>query len=141
MQIADWSIDQGLLVDDASRVEVGHAAFEQSELIVGEPAGVTDHAAHQVVVARDPEGATVAGVGDARQNLVAQSRSDALVSVDEQDPVARGQRESRIALRGDGRHIVSLDKVIKTMRETGADMKIKYKETARGGLAVNVIEC
>jgi len=48
---------------------------------------------------------------------------------------------SRIALRGDGRHIVSLDKVIKTMRETGADMKIKYKETARGGLAVNVIEC
>ena len=48
---------------------------------------------------------------------------------------------ARIALRGDGRHVVSLDKVIKTMRETGADMKIKYKETARGGLAVNVIEC
>jgi len=48
---------------------------------------------------------------------------------------------ARIALRGDGRHIVSLDKVIKTMRETGADMKIKYKETARGGLAVNIIEC
>jgi L-serine dehydratase len=48
---------------------------------------------------------------------------------------------TRLALRGDGRHTVSLDKVIKTMRETGADMKIKYKETARGGLAVNVIEC
>jgi L-serine dehydratase len=48
---------------------------------------------------------------------------------------------ARIALCGDGRHIVSLDKVIKTMRETGADMKVKYKETARGGLAVNVIEC
>jgi L-serine dehydratase len=48
---------------------------------------------------------------------------------------------ARIALRGDGQHIVSLDKVIKTMRETGADMKIKYKETSRGGLAVNVIEC
>ena len=48
---------------------------------------------------------------------------------------------ARIALRGSGQHIVSLDKVIKTMRETGADMKIKYKETARGGLAVNVIEC
>jgi L-serine dehydratase len=48
---------------------------------------------------------------------------------------------SRIALRGDGKHYVSLDKVIKTMRETGADMKTKYKETARGGLAVNVIEC
>lgn len=48
---------------------------------------------------------------------------------------------ARMALRGDGHHFVSLDKVIKTMRETGADMKIKYKETARGGLAVNVIEC
>ena len=48
---------------------------------------------------------------------------------------------ARLALRGDGRHFVSLDKVIKTMRETGKDMKDKYKETARGGLAVNVIEC
>ena len=43
--------------------------------------------------------------------------------------------------RGDGTHHVSLDKAIKTLRETGADMKDKYKETARGGLAVNVIEC
>ncbi len=48
---------------------------------------------------------------------------------------------ARMALRGDGRHHVSLDKVIKTMKETGRDMKVKYKETARGGLAVNVIEC
>jgi L-serine dehydratase len=48
---------------------------------------------------------------------------------------------ARMAVRGDGQHTVSLDKVIKTMRETGADMKVKYKETARGGLAVNVIEC
>jgi L-serine dehydratase len=48
---------------------------------------------------------------------------------------------ARIALRGSGEHVVSLDKVIKTMRETGADMKVKYKETSRGGLAVNVIEC
>ncbi len=48
---------------------------------------------------------------------------------------------ARIALRGDGHHGVSLDEVIKTMRETGADMRSKYKETARGGLAVNVIEC
>jgi L-serine dehydratase len=48
---------------------------------------------------------------------------------------------ARMALRGDGEHHVSLDKAIKTMRETGADMKIKYKETARGGLAVNLIEC
>ncbi|WP_423823270.1 L-serine ammonia-lyase [Salinisphaera sp. SPP-AMP-43] len=48
---------------------------------------------------------------------------------------------ARMALRGDGEHTVSLDKVIKTMRATGADMKTKYKETSRGGLAVNVIEC
>ena len=48
---------------------------------------------------------------------------------------------ARMALLADGQHYVSLDKVIKTMRETGADMKMKYKETARGGLAVNVIEC
>jgi L-serine dehydratase len=47
---------------------------------------------------------------------------------------------ARMALRGDGTHFVSLDKVIKTMRDTGADMKEKYKETARGGLAVNVLE-
>jgi L-serine dehydratase len=48
---------------------------------------------------------------------------------------------ARMAIRGDGSHVVSLDNVIKTMRETGADMKVKYKETSRGGLAVNVIEC
>lgn len=47
----------------------------------------------------------------------------------------------RMAMRGDGKHRVSLDKVIKTMRETGRDMQEKYKETSRGGLAVNVIEC
>jgi L-serine dehydratase len=48
---------------------------------------------------------------------------------------------ARLSMRGDGQHFVSLDKVIKTMRETGADMKTKYKETSRGGLAVNIIEC
>ncbi|CAE6814282.1 L-serine dehydratase 2 [Paraburkholderia domus] len=48
---------------------------------------------------------------------------------------------ARMAMKGDGQHYVSLDNVIKTMRETGADMKTKYKETSRGGLAVNVIEC
>ena len=46
-----------------------------------------------------------------------------------------------LALRGDGEHFVSLDKVIATMRETGRDMLDKYKETSRGGLAVNIIEC
>ena len=48
---------------------------------------------------------------------------------------------SRLALRGTGDQKVSLDKVIKTMLDTGNDMKTKYKETARGGLAVNIIEC
>ncbi|TCT10933.1 L-serine ammonia-lyase [Paralcaligenes ureilyticus] len=48
---------------------------------------------------------------------------------------------ARLAMRGDGTHYVSLDEVIKTMMQTGADMKTKYKETSRGGLAVNVIEC
>ncbi len=48
---------------------------------------------------------------------------------------------ARLALRGDGKHKVSLDQVLETMRQTGADMMTKYKETARGGLAVNIIEC
>ncbi len=48
---------------------------------------------------------------------------------------------SRLALQGEGDHKVSLDKVIKTMRDTGRDMKTKYKETSRGGLAVNIVEC
>jgi L-serine dehydratase len=48
---------------------------------------------------------------------------------------------ARLSMRGDGTHSVSLDKVIRTMRQTGADMSTKYKETSRGGLAVNIIEC
>ena len=46
-----------------------------------------------------------------------------------------------VAISADGTHIVSFDNVLKTMRQTGKDMSVKYKETARGGLAVNVIEC
>ncbi|GLZ54648.1 L-serine ammonia-lyase [Actinomycetospora sp. NBRC 106378] len=48
---------------------------------------------------------------------------------------------ARIAVRGDGAHHVSLDQAIRTMRRTGADMSVKYKETARGGLALTVVEC
>ena len=48
---------------------------------------------------------------------------------------------SRLALQGTGKHVVTLDNAIKTMLETGRDMKSKYKETARGGLAVNIVEC
>ncbi len=48
---------------------------------------------------------------------------------------------SRLALRGDGKHFVSLDRVIRVMKRTGADMSSRYKETSRGGLAVNLAEC
>ncbi len=48
---------------------------------------------------------------------------------------------TQMALRGDGSHFISLDKVIRTMRDTGMDMQDKYNETSRGGLAVNAIEC
>jgi L-serine dehydratase len=48
---------------------------------------------------------------------------------------------SRLAMSSNGSHYVSLDKVIQTMRATGRDMNAKYKETSRGGLAVNVVEC
>ena len=47
----------------------------------------------------------------------------------------------RMAMLGDGTHIVSLDQAIKTMKDTGEDMMAKYKETSKGGLAVNVVEC
>ena len=46
-----------------------------------------------------------------------------------------------MAVRGDSRHHVPLDRAIKTMRETGADMRNKYKEIARGGLGLNIVEC
>jgi L-serine dehydratase len=55
-------------------------------------------------------------------------------------PSIKAINAARMALCGDGQHFVSLDKVIRTMRDTGADMKAKYKETARGGLAVNVLD-
>ena len=48
---------------------------------------------------------------------------------------------ARLSLKGDGTHFVHLDKVIETMRQTGLDMQEKYKETSKGGLAVNVISC
>jgi L-serine dehydratase len=54
---------------------------------------------------------------------------------------AQAIHAARMALRGDGSHRVSLDRVIATMRQTGADMSTKYKETSQGGLAVNVPLC
>ena len=55
-------------------------------------------------------------------------------------PEHLGAVAARMALRGDGEHFISLDKVIRTMRDTGRDMQDKYKETARGGLAINAID-
>ena len=55
--------------------------------------------------------------------------------------VVKAINAARMALRGNGKHYVSLDKVIKTMMQTGADMKTKYKETSLGGLAINVVDC
>ena len=48
---------------------------------------------------------------------------------------------AQLGLRGNGEHFVSLDKVIRTMRDTGRDMQDKYKETSTGGLAVHTVEC
>jgi L-serine dehydratase len=48
---------------------------------------------------------------------------------------------AKLAMHGDGTHIVTLDQVIETMRQTGLDMSSRYKETSQGGLAVNVPEC
>ena len=48
---------------------------------------------------------------------------------------------ARMALMSDGSHLVSLDQVIETMRQTGVDMQVNYKETSLGGLAVNVVSC
>ena len=61
----------------------------------------------------------------------------------ERNAIAAGKaiNAARMALWGDGTHRVSLDQVIETMRQTGRDMSDKYKETALGGLAVNVVEC
>lgn len=61
----------------------------------------------------------------------------------ERNAIAAGKAvaSARMALYGDGKHIVSLDTVIETMRQTGRDMSSKYKETSEGGLAVNVTEC
>ena len=79
-------------------------------------------------------------------NLGTDLRSDRRLGADsvhraQRDGFGQGDQRARMAMRGDGKHRVSLDKVIKTMRDTGRDMKTKYKETSRGGLAVNVIEC
>ncbi|WAL39370.1 L-serine ammonia-lyase [Brevibacterium sp. BRM-1] len=61
----------------------------------------------------------------------------------ERNAIAAGKaiNAAKMAMWGDGTHRVSLDEVIKTMKDTGADMSNKYKETAMGGLAVNVVEC
>ena len=58
-----------------------------------------------------------------------------------QAEIVKAINAARLAMRSSGTHFVSLDKVIQTMMTTGRDMQTKYKETSRGGLAVNVVEC
>ena len=57
------------------------------------------------------------------------------------DILGGSENAARMALGGTGAHFVPLDKVIRTMLDTGRDMQSKYKETAQGGLAVNVVNC
>ena len=84
------------------------------------------------------DGIAVRGVDDGGRGPVVESggvtATDAVAAV-------KAINAARMALWGEGRHAVSLDTVIETMRQTGADMSSKYKETAMGGLAVNVVEC
>ena len=105
------------------------AAGALAEVLGGAPAQV-EHAAeiameHNLGLTCDPVGGLV---------QIPCIERNAIASV-------KAINAARMALLADGKHYVSLDKVIKTMRDTGRDMKLKYKETARGGLAVNVIEC
>ena len=105
------------------------AAAGLTEVLGGSPAQV-EHAAeigmeHNLGLTCDPVGGLVQ-IPCIERNAIA---------------AVKAINASRLALLTDGQHYVSLDNVIKTMRDTGRDMKTKYKETARGGLAVNVVEC
>ncbi len=87
--------------------------------------------------------ASIAGAEVDCQGEVGSASSMAVASVAEAlgGTPAQVENAARMALWGEGRHAVSLDTVIETMRQTGEDMLAKYKETSRGGLAVNVVEC
>lgn len=69
------------------------------------------------------------------------SAVSALVSFDAPIFGSGAIKAASLALRGDGKHLISLDACVETMRQTGLDMNAKYKETSQGGLAVNVPEC
>ena len=72
------------------------------------------------------------------------SLSDAVARIDQltwMSEEAKAVAAASLALRGDGTHVVPLDACIETMRQTGRDMSVKYKETSTGGLAVNLPEC
>ena len=87
--------------------------------------------------------ASIAGAEVDCQGEVGSASSMAVASVAEAlgGTPAQVENAARMALWGEGRHAVSRDTVIETMRQTGEDMLAKYKETSRGGLAVNVVEC
>ena len=87
--------------------------------------------------------ASIAGAEVDCQGEVGSASSMVVASVAEAlgGTPAQVENAARVALWGEGRHAFSLDTVIETMRQTGEDMLAKYKETSRGGLAVNVVEC
>ncbi len=105
------------------------AAAGLAEVLGGTPAQVENAAEigieHNLGLTCDPVGGLVQ-VPCIERNAIAAAKAIAA---------------AQLALHGDGSHRVSLDTALRTMRETGADMRDEYKETARGGLAVNVIEC
>ncbi|MCD0451642.1 L-serine ammonia-lyase [Actinocorallia sp. API 0066] len=105
------------------------AAAGLAELLGGSPAQVENAAEvgieHNLGLTCDPVGGLVQ-IPCIERNAIA---------------AVKAINAARLAVHGTGAHKVSLDLALKTMRETGADMHTKYKETARGGLAVNVIEC
>ena len=118
------------IVSDTRQVFAGHRGLPAEWAALGGTPGQIENAAeigmeHNLGLTCDPVGGLV---------QVPCIERNAMGSV-------KAINAARMALRGDGRHFISLDKVIRTMRQTGADMKSKYKETARGGLAVNIIEC
>src|SRR6266542_6558314 len=96
--MANGTIDDRHLVDDALRVEMRGTAFKQSQLIVGGPTRIAYDAAHQIVGPRNPEPPTAGWFGDSRQDFVAPVGRDPLIGIDEQHPLALRKLERRIPL-------------------------------------------
>ena len=101
-----------------------------------ERTGLAEYRGQPAVALRAPDGTLFVGcnVECASYPLSVCAERNAIAAV-------KAINATQMALRGDGKHFISLDRVIRTMRDTGADMHDKYKETSRGGLAVSWVEC